>query len=80
MRWKSVPDDGVGVRGGKTEIIGTYIYRATRSAGSNIGLGMRSGNCRSDRGIFDFLYSAETYRKEWIGGINDEKETGKNAG
>ena len=24
--------------GGKTEIIGTYIYRATRSAGSNIGL------------------------------------------
>lgn len=43
-------------------------------------VGMRSGNCRSDRGIFDFLYSAETYRKEWIGGINDEKETGKNAG
>ena len=24
--------------GGSTEIIGTYIYRATRSAGSNIGL------------------------------------------
>lgn len=24
--------------GGKTEIVGTYIYRATRSAGSNIGL------------------------------------------
>ena len=63
--------------GGKTEIIGTYIYRATRSAGSNIGLVCAAAIVVLIVAFFDFLYSAETYRKEWIGGINDEKETGK---
>ncbi len=62
--------------GGSTEIVGTYIYRATRSAGSNIGTCLCSGSNYFDCCICDFIYSIENDSKEWAG-VRDEKKKRK---